>query len=227
MWLIDLEYATHQRHWHFDTIASDTDPFVLMGPSGSGKTTFAKLLMGLLTPQRGRLVLNKRVLFASDGSNQVPPEKRGLGVLFQEPRLLPHLSARENILLPIRLGNRQPRGDFEEIVEVLGIQALLPRYPHALSGGEKQRVALARALMATQEALILDEPLASLDFARIQTVLPFLTGWQQRHRKPMIYITHSPWEAMQLSSTVWSLTNKGTLEAFACQQRFTSNEATP
>lgn len=175
----------------------------LFGRSGSGKTSLVNMLAGLIRPDRGRIVLDHTVLFDSERGTDVPPERRRLGYVFQEDRLFPHLSVRNNLLYGYR---RAPSGDgtttVTEIVDLLGIPHLLDRRPASLSGGEKQRVAIGRALLARPRLLLMDEPLASLDAARKEEVLPFVERLRDHFRLPIVYVTHDLGEIIRLADTV-------------------------
>ncbi|MGI9952719.1 ABC transporter ATP-binding protein [Moorellaceae bacterium AZ2] len=131
--------------------------FFILGPSGAGKTVLLETLAGLHHPWQGRILMEgKDITF-------LPPEKRPIGIVYQDYALFPHLTVEENIRYALRF--RRPKTDFtwRKWVDVLGIGSLLSHYPHTLSGGEKQRVALARALAAYPRLLLLDEPLSNLD----------------------------------------------------------------
>jgi molybdate transport system ATP-binding protein len=175
----------------------------LFGRSGSGKTSLVNMLAGLIRPDRGRIALDQTVLFDSDSGADVPPERRRLGYVFQEGRLFPHLSVRNNLLYGHR---RAPVGDgattVAEIVDLLGIGHLLDRRPASLSGGEKQRVAIGRALLAHPRLLLMDEPLASLDAARKEEILPFVERLRDHLRLPIVYVTHDLGEIIRLADTV-------------------------
>jgi molybdate transport system ATP-binding protein len=165
----------------------------LFGRSGAGKTSVIRAVAGLLQPDRGRIILGGRVLF-EDGVN-VPPHQRRIGYVFQEPRLFPHMSVRQNLTYG-------GRANFDQVVEMLGIGALLSRRPAHLSGGEAQRVALGRALMSGAELLLLDEPLAALDAPRKAEILPYLETLRDHARIPMIYVSHAVDEVARLASTI-------------------------
>ena len=137
----------------------------LFGRSGSGKTTIINAIAGLVRPDHGRITVGDDVLFDSASGINVPVARRRLGYVFQEGRLFPHLSVRQNLLYGHR-GRSHPGTTFEETVDLLGLNALLERRPASLSGGERQRVAIGRALLADPGLLLMDEPLASLDATR-------------------------------------------------------------
>jgi molybdate transport system ATP-binding protein len=172
---------------------------LLHGPSGGGKTTLLDLLAGFLAPARGWIRLDGETLFDAEGGVDLRPERRRIGYLFQEGRLFPHLSVEGNV----RYGLRRRRGDggrgFDEVVDVLGLGGLLDRRPDALSGGERQRVALGRALLGRARLLLLDEPLAGLDPALRERILPYLARTFARFGLPVLYVSHFPGEVAGLA----------------------------
>ncbi len=175
----------------------------LFGPSGSGKTSVINMVAGLLAPDRGRIVAGGEPLFDSGRRLSVPVHRRRIGYVFQEGRLLPHLSVGANLAYG-RWMNRLRRDAGEEgrIVEMLGIGPLLRRRPLTLSGGERQRVAIGRALLVRPRLLLLDEPLASLDEARKAEILPYLERLRDEAGTPMIYVSHAESEVRRLADEV-------------------------
>lgn len=166
----------------------------VFGPSGAGKTTLARCVAGLARPDAGRIALNGRILF--DETTDLPPHRRGIGYVFQEPRLFPHLTVRRNLLYGAP-GGRDPG----EIAEMLDIAPLLDRRPAGLSGGEAARVALGRALLRDPELLILDEPLAALDQKLRLQILPYLERLRDRGL-PVLFISHAIEEVARLATTL-------------------------
>jgi len=175
----------------------------LFGPSGAGKTSVVNMIAGLLKPDRGRIALDDTVLFDSVKGIDVPPHRRRIGYVFQEGRLFPHLSVRQNLDYGRRMSGR-PRevGEFERIVALLDIGHLLDRRPGKLSGGERQRVAVGRALLMGPRLLLLDEPLASLDTGHKREILPYLVRLRDDAGIPMVYVTHTPAEVRRIATTV-------------------------
>lgn len=135
----------------------------LFGLSGAGKTALANVISGLMTPDEGVIRLNERTVFDKKNKINLPVEKRKIGYVFQEPRLFPHFTIRQNLQYAKKKVDQKR---FNEIVELLGISHLIERYPTTLSGGEQQRVAIGRALLSEPELLLMDEPLAALDLPR-------------------------------------------------------------
>jgi molybdate transport system ATP-binding protein len=174
----------------------------LFGASGAGKTTIANMIAGLVTPDRGRIVLDDTVLFDAASVN-VPPHRRRIGYVFQEGRLFPHMSVRANLTYGRYMqGIPQDAAAFQHIVDLLDIGHLLDRRPGKLSGGERQRVAFGRALLMQPRLLVLDEPLASLDRARKLEILPYLVRLRDDAKVPMVYVSHQAGEILRLASQV-------------------------
>jgi len=176
----------------------------LFGRSGCGKSTLISLIAGLLAPDAGRVVLDDEVLFDSQRHLSVDARLRRIGVVFQDARLFPHLSVRGNLDYGARRVARQvPRPVvFDDVLGLLGLAALIDRRPHQLSGGEKQRVALGRALLSQPRLLLLDEPLASLDLARREEVLPYLEKLRDAFAIPIVYVSHQFDEVLRLATRV-------------------------
>ncbi|MFQ5639788.1 MAG: molybdenum ABC transporter ATP-binding protein [bacterium] len=163
----------------------------LFGPSGAGKTTTLNLISGLSSPSEGKISLGKTTLFSGPEKINLPPRKRNIGYIFQESRLFPHLTVKNNLIYGLtRTPDRSRRFDFDEIVEIVGVSHVLDRDCRDLSGGEKQRVALGRALLASPQYLLMDEPLSALDLNARLSFLSFLKDIHQRYALPILYVTH-------------------------------------
>jgi molybdate transport system ATP-binding protein len=175
----------------------------LFGASGTGKTSIINMIAGLMTPDRGRIALGDEVLFDSAARIDVPAWKRHIGVVFQEGRLFPHFTVKHNLDYG-RWMSGQPADPkaFARVIELLDIGRLLNRRPGKLSGGERQRVAFGRALLMRPRLLMLDEPLASLDTARKQEILPYLERLRDEARVPMIYVSHDAAEVKRIATRV-------------------------
>jgi molybdate transport system ATP-binding protein len=175
----------------------------LFGASGSGKTSIINMIAGLLTPDRGAISLDDATLFDSGKRIDVPPHRRRIGYVFQEGRLFPHLSVRQNLDYGRRMsGVPHDDGAFARIASLLDIGRLLDRRPGHLSGGERQRVAVGRALLMRPKLLLLDEPLASLDAGHKREILPYLVRLRDDAGIPMVYVSHSPGEVRRIATTV-------------------------
>jgi molybdate transport system ATP-binding protein len=175
----------------------------LFGPSGAGKTSVVNMIAGLVTPDRGRIVLGDNTLFDSAARIDVPAHRRRVGYVFQEGRLFPHMTVAQNLDYGRWMsGVPADAAERERIVALLDIGALLARRPGHLSGGERQRVAFGRALLMRPRLLLLDEPLASLDRARKLEILPYLARLRDEAKVPMIYVSHQAGEIQRLCSQV-------------------------
>ena len=179
---------------------------VLFGRSGSGKTTIVNAVAGLLRPQAGRIAIADTILSDTEMRLWVPPHKRRIGYIFQEGRLFPHLTVRQNLSYGAWFAPKDaPREDMGRVVDMLGIGPLLDRRPGALSGGEKSRVAIGRALLSAPRLILADEPLAALDEARKQEILPYFERLRDEVEVPILYVSHSASEVARLATTVVAL----------------------
>jgi molybdate transport system ATP-binding protein len=175
----------------------------LFGQSGAGKTTVVNAIAGLVRPRKGRVVFDGEPLFDSERGIHVPARERRFGYVFQEGRLFPHLTARQNLTYSRLFGaDRQGQGELDHIVAMLGLDDLLERRPAQLSGGEKQRVAIGRALLARPRMLLLDEPLASLDAPRRDEILRYLELLRDEVEVPIVYVSHAVEEVVRLADSV-------------------------
>lgn len=174
----------------------------LSGPSGSGKSSVVAAIAGLLKPARGKITVNGRTLFDSEARIDLPAHKRGVRVVFQESRLFPHFTVAQNLMFGRWLAGKKRDRQFDEVVSLLGIEPLLARRPRKLSGGERQRVAIGRALLAEPQALLLDEPLASLDADRKEEIIPYLTRLVANAKIPVLYVSHARDEIERLAQTI-------------------------
>jgi molybdate transport system ATP-binding protein len=174
----------------------------LFGRSGAGKTSIVNVIAGLIRPRRGTVVVDGVALVDTGQGIFVPRHRRRLGYVFQEGRLFPHLTVRQNLLYGHWFAGAEPRGDLGTVVDLLDVGGLLERRPGRLSGGEKQRVAIGRALLANPRLLLMDEPLASLDEARKAEILPYIERLRDHSQVPIIYVSHSVAEVARLASTI-------------------------
>jgi molybdate transport system ATP-binding protein len=175
----------------------------LFGPSGAGKTSVVNMIAGLLKPDSGTIAFDDTALFDAKAGIDVPPHRRRIGYVFQEGRLFPHLSVRQNLDYGRRMSRLpQDAKEFARIVALLDIGHLLERRPRLLSGGERQRVAVGRALLMQPRLLLLDEPLASLDAGHKREILPYLVRLRDDVGIPMVYVSHAPAELRRIATTV-------------------------
>jgi molybdate transport system ATP-binding protein len=164
----------------------------LVGASGAGKTSVLNIVAGLLRPRHGVVRIDDDVVVDTARGIWRPAHARRVGYVFQEPRLFPHLTVRHNLMFGQWFGRSRPkRIAFDDVVDLMGLGALLARRPPKLSGGEAQRVALGRALLSQPRLLLLDEPLASVDVARREQVLPYLDRLRAELSLATIYVTHT------------------------------------
>jgi molybdate transport system ATP-binding protein len=173
----------------------------LFGRSGSGKSTIVNAIAGLVRPDHGHIAIAGHTLFDSTTGIDRAVAERGLGYVFQEGRLFPHMSVERNLLYGRRPGASE-HPTLAETVALLGLGPLLSRKPNSLSGGERQRVAIGRALLASPRILLMDEPLASLDGARRAEILPYLADLRRSLDIPIIYVSHQMDEIIQLADTM-------------------------
>jgi molybdate transport system ATP-binding protein len=206
-----LEVDIRHRLGAFDlavTFAAGGGVTALWGPSGAGKTSIVNIIAGLIEPDHGRVVLDGTVLVDRVRGIFVRPSKRRIGYVFQDGRLFPHLSVRRNLLYGRLFAPKRERFvPFEDVVALLGLGPLLDRLPALLSGGERQRAAIGRALLTSPRLLLMDEPLASLDEARRQEILPYIERLRDEAKIPIVYVSHRLDEVERLASTVVRLEN--------------------
>ena len=189
----------------------------IFGPSGAGKTTLLHVLAGLNAPESGRIELGDRVLFDAAAGVDVPPERRRVGVVFQEPRLFPHLTVRDNLLYGAARNEARSASSgrsaitLDRVASVLDLASFLDRKPTSLSGGEARRVAIGRALLSDPEFLLLDEPLAGLDERRKESALALLGQVHAEFGHPMGIVSHSLADILRLTTRVLILDDGRTL----------------
>jgi iron(III) transport system ATP-binding protein len=201
----------------FDLVIEDGRFVCLLGPSGCGKTTTLRMLAGLEFPDRGRIRTDERVLSDGNTGAFVPPEKRGVGLVFQSYALWPHMTVSQNIAFGLEM-RRWPRERREtrvrELMDLLHIDGLAARYPSQLSGGEQQRVAVARSLAPGTDVLLLDEPLSNLDAQLRLEMRAELKRLHERLGSTIVFVTHDQLEAMTMATDV-AVMHEGKLQQYA------------
>ena len=193
-----------------------------LGVSGSGKSTLLNCLSGTLAPDEGEIAFGDEILYASASKINLPPEKRRFGYVFQEGYLFPHLTVAQNI----RYGQPNPR-KYSDAIDVLEISELLQRYPKELSGGQRQRVAIARALAMEPRMLLMDEPLAALDSALKNRIIPYLHHVKEVFETPILYVTHAFSEAMALADEAFLIADGTIMGSGEPHQLLTAPSAMP
>ena len=176
---------------------------VLFGPSGAGKTSILRAVAGIIIPDEGRITLGDKVFFDSSGGINLPMKRRGVGYVFQNHLLFPHMTAEQNALYGARGDKRKSaRERVHDLFAMMGISKTITRRPHELSGGEQQRVALVRALATEPAIMLLDEPLSAVDAATRSRLTDEIADIQRRTGVPFLYVTHNHAEAVRLGKTV-------------------------
>lgn len=188
------------------------------GPSGSGKTTLVNMISGLITPHSGMIRINGATVFDSDKKINIPVHKRRIGYVFQDGRLFPHLNVRSNLVYGKWFTRQDSAIEFETVVKFLGLESLLSRGTAQLSGGERQRVAIGRALLSAPELLLMDEPLASLDQARKNDILPYIERLRDEIKIPIVYVSHNAQEIHRLADEFLMLKD-GTVESISANDK--------
>ena len=191
----------------------------IMGSSGCGKTSLLRCLAGLETGVHGQIVCNGRTWLDSEQDIFLPPEQRGIGYIFQEARLFPHLNVMGNLRFARKRANpNQPALPFDDVIQQVGIGHMLERTVDKLSGGEKQRVAIARTLLNAPSLLLMDEPLASLDWSSRLSIMPCLKQIQREFKIPVVFVSHSKEEVARLADNLLLMHQGQVIEKGNCRQ---------
>jgi molybdate transport system ATP-binding protein len=186
--------------------ASSGGVTALVGPSGQGKTSTLDAIAGLLRPERGRIAVGGVTLFDRARGIDLAPEARAAGYVFQDLRLFPHLTVRDNLLFGWRHAPPERRRfTLDEMADFLGIAPLLARRPRSLSGGEAQRVAIGRALLSGPRFLLMDEPLTALDPARRDAVIGLIARIRDTFALPVLMVSHQQADVARLADVVVEL----------------------
>ncbi len=195
------------------TIEKDT--VGIFGASGAGKSTLLHLISGLKIPDQGRIILNDKILVDTKNKIFIPPHKRGIGLVFQDGRLFPHMSVKKNLLFG-RKRKSSKRLQFDHVVKILELGHLLNRRPGNLSGGERQRVAIGRALLSAPEILLLDEPFSAIDTSMRLDLLPFISRIHNEYNIPLLMISHDLPELLHLTDHLMIIENGMLLNQGLC-----------
>lgn len=199
----------------------------LLGPSGCGKTTLLRMIAGLETPDSGTITLGGRTVFSSEKGIFIPPEKRGLGFVFQDFALWPHMTVFENVAFGLRAARRTDHLE-DKVLKALAmvhLKEFAGRYPHQLSGGQQQRVAFARAVVTEPECILFDEPLSALDALLRADMRVELRELAERLRITSVFVTHDQSEAMSMSDEIAVLSD-GQIEQYDRPEMIYNHPAT-
>ncbi len=191
----------------------------LLGPSGCGKTTLLRMIAGLETPDTGEICFDDRTVFSSEKRINVPPEKRGLGFVFQDFALWPHMSVYENVAFGLRAAHNTKGLDekVKNALHAVQLDEFASRYPHQLSGGQQQRVAFARAIVIEPQCILFDEPLSALDALLREEMRAELKELISRLGITAVFVTHDQTEAMSMSDRI-AVLNGGKIEQCAAPE---------
>jgi len=182
----------------------------LTGPSGSGKTTLLRLIAGLTEAKSGNIRYNGQIFLASDSKINLPPQKRPVGIVFQDYALFPNMTVRQNLSYALNRG--QSSDIVEELIQITELEALVHRYPNTLSGGQQQRVALARALVNQPKILLLDEALSALDIKTRARLQDYILQLHQKYGLTILFVSHDIGEVVKMANRILILENGGIRE---------------
>jgi iron(III) transport system ATP-binding protein len=186
----------------------------VLGPSGSGKTTLLRCIAGIETPDSGVVKIGSRIVFDASNGTDVPPEDRGIGMVFQSNALWPHMTVRKNIAYPLEIrGVKEADARISEVLDLLKMTKLADRFPSEISGGEQQRVAIARAIVYRPSLVLLDEPFSNLDALLRESLRDELRQLQIRLGMTMVYVTHDRVDAMSIGDLM-AIISEGRVMAF-------------
>jgi len=202
---------------NLDLVIPENSFVTLLGPSGCGKTTTLRMIAGLESPTAGDIYIGDQMLSSATTGKTIPPEKRGMGLVFQSYALWPHMTIAQNIQFGMQMQHiprAQQKARLNELMNLLHIDGLEDRYPLQLSGGQQQRVALARMLAVSPRVLLLDEPLSNLDARLRMEMRAELKRLHEQFKNTIVYVTHDQMEAMTMASHV-AVMLEGKVQQFA------------
>ncbi len=202
---LSFAFPSHQIFKHFSLDIEDGSILGLIGPSGCGKTTLARAIAGLLTPDEGEIYIGEQCVFSKEKKINVAPERRNIGMVFQDYAVWPHKSVYKNIEYPL-LRKKLPKAERPQLVEKALTQVRMKEYkehmPVQLSGGQQQRVAIARALVSSSSFMIMDEPITNLDAKLREEMVDEIRNIQRESGTTIIYITHDQETALKLCDQI-------------------------
>lgn len=212
---VDKSYEDHHVHQDLTLAIKKGECFTLLGPSGCGKTVLLRMIAGFESPDAGTISIDDTLVADLANSVEIPPEDRGLGVVFQDYAVWPHMTVFDNVAYPLKIA-KLPKEEIKEkvmaMVEIVGMTGLENRFPSELSGGQQQRVALARALVAKPSMMLLDEPLSNLD-ANLREEMRFeIKELQRKLDVTVLYVTHDQEIGLAISDRVAIMNEKGKIQ---------------
>ncbi len=217
-----VEIEKQLGNFHLDVrFQAETETLALLGASGCGKSMTLKCIAGIMTPDRGRIVLNGRVLFDSEARIDLPPQQRRVGYLFQNYALFPTMTVEKNILCGIRSGSKAEKAAaLSATLHRFRLEGLEKRYPAQLSGGQQQRVALARILCSQPEVILLDEPFSALDSYLKWDLELKLSDFLENFSGPILWVSHDRGEVFRNCKRVCVLDQGSSQGTFTLRQLF-------
>ncbi|MCR4742876.1 MAG: ABC transporter ATP-binding protein [Treponema sp.] len=202
---------------NFSAILPDGKLICLLGPSGCGKSTLLNMLCGILEASQGK------IFFDEEEVSNLPPDQRGIGMVFQNYALYPHMTVLDNISFPLevqKLSRKERKEKAIEIAKLVHVDNLLSRYPGELSGGQQQRVAIARALVKNPKLLLMDEPLSNLDARLRLEMREEIRRIQKETKVTTIFVTHDQEEAMSISDSIFLMKKGSLIQEGICQELY-------
>ncbi|SRR5574344_1068940 len=208
-------YGKHQVHKDLTLAIKKGECFTLLGPSGCGKTVLLRLIAGFESPDAGKIYIDDTLVSDVENRVDIPPENRGLGIVFQDYAVWPHMTVFDNVAYPLKIAKR-PKAEIKErvmkMVDIVGMNGLDKRLPSELSGGQQQRVALARALVGNPSLMLLDEPLSNLD-ANLREEMRFeIKELQRKLDVTVLYVTHDQEIGLAISDRVAIMNEAGEIQ---------------
>lgn len=225
---ITVRYGDHTVLDNFSLTIPEGKIIGIVGPSACGKTTVVRAICGFVNPDTGTVKINGETMFSKEQKTNIPPEKRKVGVVFQDYAVWPHLAVYDNVAYPLRkhkVGKEELDGEVKEALRQVNMSSYEKYLPSQLSGGQQQRVAIARALTSSKDLLIMDEPITNLDAKLREQLLVEIRLMQERLGSTIIYITHDQEAALQLCDDIVIMQNDGSIGQIGTDEDIIKNPA--